>query len=109
MADVQLAVRGADTPKISAAVTQAVAHLDTTVVRMNTLLERVQGDKGLLASAERASNAVGDVAQNAKGLDLEFEETLRDVQQAADTIQRLGDALDRDSDMLLKGRSRAAR
>jgi hypothetical protein len=52
---------------------------------------------------------MGDVAQNANGLGLEISETLRDVQQAADTIQRLGDALNRDSDMLLKGRSRAAR
>ncbi len=109
LADVQAAVRGADSPKLSADVQQTLANLNVTVTRMNGVLERVEGAKGLLASAERASNAVGDVAQNANGLGLQFEETLRDVQQAADTIQRLGDALDRDSDMLLKGRSRAAR
>ena len=109
MADVQTAVRGVNSPKLSAGVQQTVANLNVTVTRMNALLERVQGDKGLLASVERASNAVGDVAQNANGLDRQVEETLRDVQQAADTIQRLGDALDRDSDMLLKGRSRAVR
>jgi phospholipid/cholesterol/gamma-HCH transport system substrate-binding protein len=109
MADVQTAVRGVDSPKLSADLQQTLANLDVTVTRMNGVLERVQGNKGLLASAERASNALGDVAQNANGLGLEVEETLRDVQQAADTIQRLGDALERDSDMLLKGRSRAAR
>jgi phospholipid/cholesterol/gamma-HCH transport system substrate-binding protein len=86
-----------------------MANLNVAVTRVDALLERVQGSKGLLASAERASNALGDVAQNANGLGLEVAETLREVQQAADTIQRLGDALNRDSDMLLKGRSRAAR
>jgi len=109
MDEVQTAVRGVDTPKLSADLQETMANLNVTVTRMSGLLERVQGNKGLLASAERASNAMGDVAQNANGLGLEISETLRDVQQAADTIQRLGDALNRDSDMLLKGRSRAAR
>jgi hypothetical protein len=31
------------------------------------------------------------------------------VQEAAAAVQRLGDALDRDSDMLLKGRTKALR
>jgi phospholipid/cholesterol/gamma-HCH transport system substrate-binding protein len=109
MGDVQVAVRGVDSPKLSADLQATMANLNVTVTRADALLERVQGNKGLLASAERASNAMGDVAQNANGLGLEIAETLRDVQQAADTIQRLGDALNRDSDMLLKGRSRASR
>jgi phospholipid/cholesterol/gamma-HCH transport system substrate-binding protein len=109
MEDVQTAVRGVDSPKLSTDLQATMANLNVTVTRVNALLERVQGNKGLLASAERASNALGDVAQNANGLGLAVEETLREVQQAADTIQRLGDSLNRDSDMLLKGRSRAAR
>jgi ABC-type transporter Mla subunit MlaD len=109
MADVQTAVHDVNSPKLSADVQETMANLNVTVTRMNALLERVQGSKGVLASVERASNAAGDVAQSANGLGREVEETLRDVQQAADTIQRLGDALDRDSDMLLKGRSRARR
>ncbi len=109
MGDVQIAVRGVNSPKLAADADETMTNLNVTIARMNAMLERVQGDKGLLASAERASNAVGDVAQNANGLGREVEETLREVQQAADTIQRLGDALEKDSDMLLKGRSRAAR
>jgi phospholipid/cholesterol/gamma-HCH transport system substrate-binding protein len=109
MADVQTAVRDVNSPKLSADVQETMANLNVTLTRMNALLERIQGHKGVLASVERASNAAGDVAQSANGLGREVEETLRDVQQAADTIQRLGDALDRDSDMLLKGRSRAVR
>jgi phospholipid/cholesterol/gamma-HCH transport system substrate-binding protein len=109
MADVQVAVRGVDSPKLAANAEETMANLNATMTRMNAMLERVQGNKGLLASVERASNAVGDVAQNANGLGREVEETLREVQQAADTIQHLGDSLERDSDMLLKGRSKAAR
>jgi paraquat-inducible protein B len=109
MEEVQVAVRGVNSPKLSAEAQQTLESLNGTVTRMNSLIDRVQRDKGLLASAERASNAMGDMARNANGLGPELEETLRDVQQAAATIQRLGDALDRDSDMLLKGRSRASR
>jgi len=34
---------------------------------------------------------------------------MRDVQAAAAAVQRLGEELDRDPDMLLKGRTRSAR
>jgi len=109
MDDVQAAARGLDAPKLSGDLQLTAVNLNLTVTRINALLERIQGNKGVLASAERATNAVGDIAKNANGLGLEVEETLHDVQQAADAIQRLGDALNQDSDMLLKGRSRAAR
>jgi paraquat-inducible protein B len=54
---------------------------------------------------ERASLAVGDVARDANGLESELEKTMRDVQDAAKSIRRLTDALERDPDMLLKGRA----
>jgi paraquat-inducible protein B len=74
---------------------------------MNAILTRVEGEKGVMVSAERASDAVGDVATNARGFTDELGTTLRDVQLAAESIQKLTDALERDSDMLLKGRARA--
>ncbi len=109
MAGVQTAVHDLNAPQLSSAAVEALTGLNGTVTRLNALLERVDGKKGVLAGVERAANAVGDVAQNASGLGRQTEETLRDVQQAADAIQRLGDELERDPDMLLKGRSRAAR
>ena len=84
-------------------------NVNATIGQTNKLLERIQGDRGVLAGAERTAAAVGDVARNATGLGLELEETLRDIQGAAATIQRLGDALDRDGDMLLKGRSKSSK
>jgi phospholipid/cholesterol/gamma-HCH transport system substrate-binding protein len=85
----------------------ALVLLDETLTRSNALLARLDGDKGLMASAQRASNAVGDVAVDARGLGPELEETLRDVQEFTAAIQRVADALERDPDMLLKGRARS--
>jgi phospholipid/cholesterol/gamma-HCH transport system substrate-binding protein len=109
LGDVRQALQHVDPAKLSRDAQQVLLSLDATVTQMNKLLEQVQGEKGVLSSAERASNAVGDMARNARTLGPELEETLRDVQEAAAAIQRFGDALDRDGDMLLKGRSKALR
>jgi ABC-type transporter Mla subunit MlaD len=103
------ALRGVDAGRLSQEAQETLANLNTTLARTTSLLDRVQGDKGIIASTERASNAVGDMAHGARGLGVELEETLRDVQGAAAAVQRLGDALERDPDMLLKGRSRGSR
>jgi paraquat-inducible protein B len=106
---VHLALRDADVARLSHDAQVAMSNLNVTVTRMSALVERLGGEKGLVASVERASNAVGDVAHGAAGVGQDLEETMRDVQEAAAAVQRLGDELDRDPDMLLKGRTRAAR
>jgi ABC-type transporter Mla subunit MlaD len=73
-------------------------------VRANRLLDRMDGDRGLLASAERFSNSLGDAASNANGFTTEMEHTLRDVSEAAAAVRDLADALERQPDMLIKGR-----
>lgn len=77
-----------------------------TAVRANRLLERMDGDRGLLASAERFSNSLGDAASSASGFTTEMEHTLRDVSEAAAAVRDLADALERQPDMLIKGRAR---
>ncbi|HTU63195.1 MAG TPA: hypothetical protein VMF89_32265, partial [Polyangiales bacterium] len=76
-----------------------------TAVRANRMLDRMDGDRGLLASAERFSNSLGDAASNANGFTTEMEHTLRDVSEAAAAVRDLADALERQPDMLIKGRS----
>lgn len=107
--DLRAALHAVDAAKLSQQAQATMTTVNGTLDRTSTLLDRLQGDKGVLASAERASNAVGDMAHGARGLGTELEDTLREVQGAAAAVQRLGDELDRDPDMLLKGRSRAAR
>lgn len=91
--------------KLSREAEQTLAHLDAAVTNLNKVLERVDGDKGLLASAQRTSDRLGDVAHTADGLGGDLGSTLRSVQEAADSIRRLSDALERDPDMLMKGRA----
>jgi phospholipid/cholesterol/gamma-HCH transport system substrate-binding protein len=93
--------------KLSSRADELLTLLNETISRSNALLARLGGDRGLLASAQRASNAVGDVAVGARSLGPELEETLRDVQEFTAAIQRVADALERDPDMLLKGRARS--
>lgn len=86
-----------------------MVNVNQAVSRMNGLLAKVDGERGLLASSLRASDSVGDVASNAKGLSLELERSLRDIGEAAQALRSFMDALEHDSDMLLKGRARSAR
>ena len=73
---------------------------------LNDVLARLGGDKGLAASARRTSDAMGSMAQNANHVGPALEETMRDVQSAAQSIQRLADSLGLDPDMLIKGRAK---
>ncbi len=107
--DLQATLRGVDPAKLSQQAQETMANVNATLGRTSALLDRLQGEKGILASAERASNALGDLAHGERGIGAEIEETLQAVQGAAAAVQRLGDELDRDPDMLLKGRSRTAR
>lgn len=86
-----------------------MAKLNATLGSMHGLLGRVDGDQGLLASVQRASDSLGDVAGNAHGFGGELEDTLRSLGEAADAIRELVDALERDSDMLVKGRTKASK
>jgi paraquat-inducible protein B len=93
--------------KLSTRADDTLTLVNATLTHTNTLLARLDGDRGLVASVQRASNAVGDVAVSSRSLGPELEETLRDVQEFTSAIQRLADALERDPDMLLKGRGKA--
>lgn len=102
-------LRQVDAAGLSDEAKNTLHGLNETVNRMNKVLERVESDKGVLASMERASTMVGDVARDANGLESEMEKTLRDVQEAAKSIRKLADALERDPDMLLKGRAKGGK
>jgi len=87
---------------------QADANLkefNGVLVRTNALLARLDGEQGLFHNAERSADAIGEVARGARSLGPELELTLREVRGAAHSIKRLADDLDRDPDMLLKGRA----
>jgi paraquat-inducible protein B len=105
---IQGKVAGVDTVGISNQTNQALAQLTEVLTRANSLVARVDGDKGLLVSVQRATDAMGEVAVDARGTAPKLNQTLEHVSEVAVSMQRLLDALERDPDMLLKGRAEAA-
>lgn len=81
--------------------------VSVAVNKMNRVLDRVDGDDGLVSSIRRASDAIGSMGRGAGGVTRDLEQTLRDVSEAAESIRDLSDALERDPDMILKGRAKA--
>lgn len=88
---------------------QSLASFDQTLANADKLLARLDSDKGLLRNAERAANSMNEVARGAQTVGPELELTLREVRAAARSVHRFVDALERDPDMLLKGRAEARR
>ena len=106
LATLQGSITQVNAPKLSSQAQGAIENLNGTITRLNAMLARLDSDKGLFASAQRTSNAIGDVAVNTRGLTQEMQTTLRDIQDLTTAIQRVADALERDPDMLLKGRGK---
>jgi len=103
IAEAQKKLSQIEAAKLSQKAEKTLDSLDTSVNRINVLLAKVDGDKGLLASMGRATDAVGDTALTADGLGTDLAETLRAVQEAAKSIHKLTEALEKDPDMLIKG------
>lgn len=98
------AIGDAEVGEVSAQARVSMDGLDRTVQRLDAVLARLDGERGLLASAQRATDAVGDAASTAPALGDEVTVTLREIQEAAESFRELTEALERDPDMLLRGR-----
>ena len=100
------AVAEANVPQLSSDTHKAIVGLTAAVTQLDALLAKANGEEGLMASAQRATDTITNVAGGAKGLGAELADTLRAIREALDGIQRLADAIELDPDMLLKGRSK---
>ncbi|MDB4990579.1 MAG: Paraquat-inducible protein, partial [Myxococcaceae bacterium] len=87
----------------------ALQHVSGTLNKADALIAQIASDEGVLGSVQRASDNVGDVAGNASGVVTDVGSTMRDLREALDAVRRLAEALENDSDMLVKGRARGAR
>jgi paraquat-inducible protein B len=84
----------------------ALTDLNLAVNKMNKVLDGLDGQQGLLASAQHATDEFGEMGRAGRGTQKDLEATLRDVSEAAESIRSLVDAIERDPDMLLKGKTR---
>jgi hypothetical protein len=76
--------------------------------KLGKALEHLDGDNGLFAAAQRALVAIDGVGQNLAGGTQELYATLTEFREAAAAIRRLADELDREPDVLVKGRAGGA-
>lgn len=92
--------------RLSSEAQALLVQANATLRRADTLIEQLGSQRGLLASVQRASDSVGDVATNASGVVVDIGPTMRELRQTLDAVRQLAEALESDSDMLLKGRAR---
>jgi ABC-type transporter Mla subunit MlaD len=88
-------------------VAAAVDDLGKTASRLELFVERIDGDAGLVTSVRRASDAVAGLGRGAGAATRDLDQTLREVRDAAESVRHFTEDLDRDPDMLLKGRRSA--
>lgn len=105
LADLSAQLKAMNTAQLSAEAAKNLQEFNVILVRTSGLLARLDGEQGLFHNAERSADAIGEVARGARTLGPELELTLREVRGAARSIKRLADELERDPDMLLKGRA----
>jgi paraquat-inducible protein B len=107
MGELSKQIAGLHAAELSAHAAKDLAQLESTLQGVDRVLVRLESDKGLVQSAERVANSMGEVARGAQTVGPELELTLREVRSAARSIRRFADTLERDPDMLLKGRAAA--
>jgi len=106
LASLQLMLKQANVGQLSHDTSGMIGGLAHAINDLDAMLAKMDGKEGLIASAQRATDSMGDLAGGAKGLGSELSDTLQGMREAAESLQRLTDALDTDSDMLLKGRAK---
>lgn len=105
--DMRRLVRRTDSAQIPDKIAGAIDGLSAAVAKVNGLLEGIGGDGGLVASTQRVTESIGDLGRTTNGSAVKLERTLRDLDEAAVAIRELANAVDRDPDMLVKGRAKA--
>lgn len=104
-ATIDRVVGSVDTERLSKRAARMLGELQRTSSSIRAVAERLDDRRGLMARLERASTSMGDAASTIDRSGGDLRTALRDVSQAANSIRRLADLLERDPDMLLKGRA----
>lgn len=107
VSDLRRLLRHFDGAKIGDKTARAVESVAVAVEKVNGVLEGIGGDGGLVASTQRATESIGDLGRTTSASAMKLERTLRDLDEAAIAIRGLVEAIDRDPEILVKGRSKA--
>jgi paraquat-inducible protein B len=103
--DMRSLVGHVDHAKIPEKTAAGLDQLAAALEHANTILARIDGDSGLVASTQRATDSIGDLGRKTSNSTEDLDRTLRDLDEAAIAIRDLAQAIERDPDMLVKGRA----
>jgi paraquat-inducible protein B len=106
VADLRRWIQRVDRAGLPDRATALIESLGAAAGKLEGVLDRIGGDAGLVSSAHRATDAIGDLGRGALGGAADVEQTLRDLGDAARAIRELAELLERDPDMLVKGRAK---
>ena len=87
--------------------TATVERLGRVLDHADNAIVKIHGIEDLIARAKHAVDAFGELGRSATGSSSELEHTLRDIGDAARSFHDLVEDVERDPDMLVKGRSRS--
>lgn len=104
--DVRDTVRGLDRARLPQRAASVLDGADRTLAQAREALGRIGGDAGLVASARRATDAFGDLGKRTHGSARELDRVLREIENAARAVRELVDEIERQPDILVKGRKR---
>ena len=102
-------VKGVDRAKIVENGGATLASLRVAANDLTKIMGSIQGDHGLLATTQRSVSSFGEAGKNVAGATRDLDATLGDIREAAAAFRELADELERQPDMLLKGRAAAQR
>jgi phospholipid/cholesterol/gamma-HCH transport system substrate-binding protein len=106
MKTLQHAIERIDKQDLGSKTADTVVDLNVAVNKMTQVLDELGGQQGLIASARHTTDAFGGLGRAAHGTQQDLDATLRDVGDAASAIRTLVNAIERDPDMLIKGKSK---
>jgi len=97
-------LKSVDRERLPARAAATLESLRATVGKAKGVLDRVDGSSGLLVTAQHSITALGDVGRNAAGATSNLSDAFGQVREAAEAIRSFIDEMERDPEMLLKGR-----
>jgi len=104
LAALEVTMRRFDRAGVPEKTSKALEQVRAAVAKVDGVLDRLDGDGGLIASVGRATDAFGQVGRRVSSSTRDVDEALDELRDAAEAIRLLAEDLDRDPDMLLKGR-----
>jgi Na+/phosphate symporter len=105
LATLQRTLIRVDKQDLGSKAASALTEVNGSAEKLNRILDVLGDSNGLVANANRATVALVEVGRTGQDTQKELEKTLRDIGEAADAVRGFVIELERDPDMLLKGKS----